>query len=200
VIPIVYGLPTDEGYQAYERGEIELRGCLIWDDQPEWKCRSCGKEYRQVCVDPRQADRVVELSNRISLICLGVRDMPSALAFYKALGFTTDETSDDPKVVFFNNGGSGLELFPLAGLAADIDENFDENVTPLPEPGRFAGFTLAINCASRSEVDALMAHALNCGAKLAKQPETVFWGGYSGYFQDLDGYYWEVACTDNSQA
>ncbi|MCC8115782.1 MAG: VOC family protein, partial [Planctomycetes bacterium] len=25
---------------------------------------------------------------------------------------------------------------------------------------------------------------------------TVFWGGYSGYFRDPDGYYWEVAYWD----
>lgn len=31
------------------------------------------------------------------------------------------------------------------------------------------------------------------GGTIAKKPEKVFWGGYSGYFQDPDGYYWEVA-------
>ncbi len=26
-----------------------------------------------------------------------------------------------------------------------------------------------------------------------KEPQDTFWGGFSGYFADLDGYYWEVA-------
>ena len=30
-------------------------------------------------------------------------------------------------------------------------------------------------------------------AVIAKEPQRVFWGGYSGYFTDPNGYYWEVA-------
>ena len=37
------------------------------------------------------------------------------------------------------------------------------------------------------------AHALSCGATPVKQPEKVFWGGYSGYFADPDGHLWELA-------
>ena len=38
-----------------------------------------------------------------------------------------------------------------------------------------------------------MQEALNAGGTLVKQPEEVFWGGYSGYFSDPDGYLWELA-------
>jgi uncharacterized glyoxalase superfamily protein PhnB len=38
-----------------------------------------------------------------------------------------------------------------------------------------------------------MAQALQAGASLVKKPQKVFWGGYSGYFKDLDGHLWEVA-------
>jgi uncharacterized glyoxalase superfamily protein PhnB len=31
------------------------------------------------------------------------------------------------------------------------------------------------------------------GAKLLKAGQEAFWGGYSGYFSDLDGFLWEVA-------
>jgi uncharacterized glyoxalase superfamily protein PhnB len=34
---------------------------------------------------------------------------------------------------------------------------------------------------------------VSIGAKLVKQPEMVFWGGYSGYFADLGGHLWEIA-------
>ena len=29
--------------------------------------------------------------------------------------------------------------------------------------------------------------------RIVKEPQDTFWGGFSGYFVDLDGYYWEVA-------
>uniref|UniRef100_UPI0030B9FDA1 VOC family protein n=1 Tax=Lysinibacillus fusiformis TaxID=28031 RepID=UPI0030B9FDA1 len=38
--------------------------------------------------------------------------------------------------------------------------------------------------------------AQKAGTKIVKEPETVFWGGYSGYFQDPNGYCWEVAYGD----
>jgi catechol 2,3-dioxygenase-like lactoylglutathione lyase family enzyme len=41
--------------------------------------------------------------NRISIICLGVRNMETSLRFYRdELGFQTDEKENNPKVVFFN--------------------------------------------------------------------------------------------------
>lgn len=43
------------------------------------------------------------------------------------------------------------------------------------------------------EVDSFMKLVLENGGTMAKKPEKVFWGGYSGYFQDINGYYWEVA-------
>ncbi|MDD3902598.1 MAG: hypothetical protein PHO09_02815 [Sphaerochaeta sp.] len=30
------------------------------------------------------------------------------------------------------------------------------------------------------------------GVRIVKPPQEVFWGGYSGYFQDPEGYYWEI--------
>lgn len=127
--------------------------------------------------------------NRINLICLGVRDMPKSLAFYKRIGFRTFEKNDNPPIVFFDNQGTKLELFPLELLARDIDE---QNPPPVSSQG-FGGITLAINLKSREEVDALMDKAAFCGADIVKKPQVVSWGGYSGYFRDPDGYYWEVA-------
>jgi uncharacterized glyoxalase superfamily protein PhnB len=39
----------------------------------------------------------------------------------------------------------------------------------------------------------MLAEAIAAGATLIKQPQKVFWGGYSGYFADPDGFLWEVA-------
>ncbi|TKI59447.1 VOC family protein [Lysinibacillus mangiferihumi] len=131
--------------------------------------------------------------NRLNLITLGVKSMVESLAFYReGLGFEVvvygDETN--PDVIFFNNGGTKISLFPIERLAKDINE---EN----PKAGTdFTGFTLAYNGKSKEEVDAIFSLAKKAGANIVKEPETVFWGGYSGYFQDPNGYYWEVAYGD----
>ncbi|MPN57058.1 hypothetical protein SDC9_204752 [bioreactor metagenome] len=130
--------------------------------------------------------------NRINLICLGVRDIARSLAFYKALGFVTYERDENPPIVFFDNQGSKLELYPIDKLAEDISAE----CPPAPGPGGFSGITLACNMKSEAEVDALFAVVERCGGRIAKHPERVFWGGYSGYFQDPDGYHWEVAYGD----
>ena len=38
-----------------------------------------------------------------------------------------------------------------------------------------------------------MERAVAAGARITKAPQEVFWGGYSGYFSDPDGFLWEVA-------
>lgn len=127
--------------------------------------------------------------NKITCICLGVRNMEQSVKFYRdKLGFETDEKRDNPSVIFFNTPGTKFELYPLDLLAKDISE---ENI---PRIGNgFAGITLAYNVESREEVDRVIEKARSAGAKIVKEPQSVFWGGYHAYFADLDGYYWEVA-------
>ena len=57
----------------------------------------------------------------------------------------------------------------------------------------FSGFTLAHNARSKDDVVNIIRRAESAGARVVKEPEETFWGGFSGYFADLDGYYWEVA-------
>jgi len=53
--------------------------------------------------------------------------------------------------------------------------------------------TLAVNFASREEVDAVAEQARAAGARIGREPAETFWGGYSGVFVDPDGHPWEVA-------
>lgn len=131
--------------------------------------------------------------NRINLITLGVRDMAKSLAFFRAIGFQTQTTETNPAIVFFNNEGSKLELFPLVELAKDINAEQPPEISP----GGFSGMTIACNMRSRAEVDATLQKAVAAGATIAKQPQQLSWGGYGGYFIDLDGYYWEIAYGPN---
>lgn len=127
--------------------------------------------------------------NKITCVCLGVKDMERAVRFYRdKLGFQTDETRDNPEVIFFNTPGTKFELFPLKLLSEDIRPD----APPKPANG-FSGITLAYNVEHKEDVAKVIELARKSGADVVKEPQDVFWGGYHAYFADLDGYYWEVA-------
>ena len=124
------------------------------------------------------------MANRISMVTLGVDDLPRSRAFYEALGWVAAPQSQD-SVVFLQGGNIVLGLYGRLALAEDagIKET---------EPG-FSGFALAVNVASETDADRLFELAIANGARPQKTPQKVFWGGYSGYFADPDGHAWEVA-------
>ncbi|MGZ6346055.1 MAG: VOC family protein [Anaerolineales bacterium] len=122
---------------------------------------------------------------RISIITLGVADLKRSIAFYRAgLGLPTNY-KDGEGIAFFQLSGTWLALFPSDALAEDA-------CLP-PERTAFGGFTLAHNVQSKELVDKLIDQALGSGATLLKPAGNTYWGGYSGYFSDPDGYPWEVA-------
>ncbi len=53
--------------------------------------------------------------------------------------------------------------------------------------------TLAHNVESKAAVDDALDEARAAGAEIVKPAQETFWGGYSGYFADPDGFLWEVA-------
>ena len=120
----------------------------------------------------------------LSLVTLGVSDMARARRFYEALGYKASSQSQDC-VTFFDAGGVILGLFGRAALSEDAK-------VADSAPG-FSGVSLARNVRSEAEVDQALSDAVAAGAKLMKPGQKVFWGGYSGYFADLDGHLWEVA-------
>lgn len=121
---------------------------------------------------------------RISLITLGVADLQRATRFYaECLGLPRIETP--PSVTFFELGKTWLALWSRESLAADAGL--------APEGAGFRGFALAQNVRSPAEVDALLQRVAAFGATITKPGQATEWGGYSGYFTDLDGFLWEVA-------
>jgi catechol 2,3-dioxygenase-like lactoylglutathione lyase family enzyme len=126
----------------------------------------------------------MSLDRRISLITLGVEDVARSTAFYERLGWTKAKASQDA-ITFIQLKGVTLGLFSRQSLAEDAHV---ENTA-----AGFSGVTLAHNVTSERGVDAVYKFALSCGATAVKEPEKVFWGGYSSYFADPDGHLWEVA-------
>jgi uncharacterized glyoxalase superfamily protein PhnB len=78
-----------------------------------------------------------------------------------------------------------LALYPCGELARDA------NVGASGEG--FRAISLAYNARDRAEVDSVLKEAEIAGAKIMKPAQEAFWGGYSGYFSDPDGFLWEVA-------
>jgi uncharacterized protein len=124
------------------------------------------------------------MEQRISIITLGVADLERSRAFYERLGWQPSVCGADG-IAFFQAGGMAFALYPRADLAKDAG-------VP-PEGQGFPGFALAFNARSRAQVDAVLAEAQAAGAALLKAAQEAFWGGYSGYFADPDGFLWEVA-------
>lgn len=130
------------------------------------------------------------MNPRISVITLGVDDLEKSVIFYRdGLGLETDgivgKEFEFGAVAFFRlQSGLRLALWPRKSIAHDtgISEH----------PKSSTEFTLGHNVNSISEVDAIMANAEKAGAVIVKQAHETFWGGYAGYFQDIDGHMWEV--------
>jgi len=123
------------------------------------------------------------VDQRVSLITLGVADVDRARSFYEALGWRTG-AEPGADVVFFQAGGMVVALWDRAKLAED---------STVDDPGGWGGVTLAYNVRSPADVDAVIEQARAAGAKIGREPDETFWGGYSGVFVDPDGHPWEVA-------
>ena len=124
------------------------------------------------------------MEQRVSIVTLGVTDLKRSKAFYERLGWRRS-VSKAEGIVFFQAGGMALALYPREDLAKDAGV--------APEGHGFNGTSLAYNARTRAEVDTVLQEAVAAGATLVKPAQEAFWGGYSGYFSDPDGFLWEVA-------
>lgn len=124
--------------------------------------------------------------NTISMLTLGVKDLAKARSFYEK-GFKLKASSiSNEHFVAFHMQGALLSLCEEEFLAEDA-------MAKKTTHDGFRGVTFSHNVASKEEVDQVIQQAVEAGGKLEKQAQDVFWGGYSGYFSDPDGYFWEVA-------
>ncbi len=124
------------------------------------------------------------MNQHLHIITLGVRDFEASKKFYaETLGWKSSRPQEG--IAFFQAGGVVLALYPREMVA--------EDAVISPEGSGFSGITLAYNARSESEVDEIVSDLKAKGVRIIKEPQKVFWGGYSSYFADLDDYRWEVA-------
>ena len=125
------------------------------------------------------------MESRVTIIGLGVADLGASTKFYEEIfGWTKTEASND-NISFFKLNGILLSLYPREKLA--------EDATVDPKGSGFKGFTLAHNMRTKEGVDQFIEELRGKGVKVVKEPQEVFWGGYSSYIADPDGNLWEIA-------
>ncbi len=120
----------------------------------------------------------------ISVVTLGVSDLERSTEFYESIDFEKSNKSGS-SITWFRTGGTVLALYPRHLLAEDIG-------IPDTDSG-FSGATFALCLRSIECVDNFIEKVRSAGGRVVKQPQHVFWGGYSSYFADPDGHFWEVA-------
>ncbi|OAM18407.1 glyoxalase [Eikenella corrodens] len=126
------------------------------------------------------------MEQHINYITLGVADLAESRRFYREVFGWQETAGSNENIAFFQAGNALLlALFGKAALAHDAQ---------IPEQSSgFPRFTLAHNVGSEAEVDALFAGFAAKNTNIIKAPQKVFWGGYSGYLADPDGFLWEIA-------
>ena len=125
------------------------------------------------------------MRQKLNIITLGVKDLDKALDFYeKGLGWNKSNASHE-----------NLALFPLGGivLAPYSRQLLADDANLKNESTGFPGITISYNAKSEKEVDSVLEEVQKLGASIIKPAQKVFWGGYSGYFKDLDGHLFEIA-------
>ena len=128
---------------------------------------------------------------RITVITLGVDDLEKSLKFYRdGLGLPTEgiigKEFEHGAVAFFDlQHGLKLAIWTRGDIAHDA-----KVLQTWPSATEC---TIGHNVGSKEEVDVVMEQAKKAGAAIIKAAQDTFWGGYAGYFQDLDGHLWEIA-------
>ena len=125
------------------------------------------------------------MEQRLTIIGLGVSDLAVANDFYENKFGWKKMASSNEDISFFQLNGILLSLYAREKLAEDATVDHVGN--------GFKGFTIAHNARSEAEVDQIIADLREKGVRIVKEPQKVFWGGYSSYIADPDDNLWEIA-------
>ena len=120
---------------------------------------------------------------------LAVADLPRSRAFFESLGL-----SFNPQ--FSNDQGAclviGENIYGML-LTRDFFKTFIDKA--IADSTKTAEALICLSCASRAEVDALVAKAAKAGGKAHRQPQDHGFM-YTHGFEDPDGHIWELTYMD----
>lgn len=126
-----------------------------------------------------------KMKQKVTFITLGVKDLKTSIEFYEnKFGWSRSEMSSNDLIVYQLNG-IHIALYSRDELAKDATVDSNGN--------GFKGFTISYTTKSEKEVDDLIKELRYKGVKIIKEPQKVFWGGYSSYVADPDNNLWEIA-------
>ena len=188
-LPESAGLGEKEGAAGDGDGEAEPDVAETREPDPE---REAGMA-RTPTAEPaptRPAEPAEEVKRDpalpfVSLITIGVSDMPRLGKFYENLGWRRVSRNPADPAVFFQLNGQALVLYPLA------DQLREQNMAAAkPAPG---GVTLALHVAGKDEVTALYRKFLAAGASPLREPTEMPSGAVTCYVADPDGNPWEIS-------
>jgi len=131
----------------------------------------------------RRIEEAAGLQQQISVITLGIIDLPRSRRFYVE-GFGWTPIFENDEIIFYQMNGLVLGTFQKAALERDM------NRSGLQTPGAFA---LAHNVASKEAVDGLIERLKNAGGHVLRPADAPPHGGYRGYVADPDDHAWEIA-------
>jgi uncharacterized protein len=130
------------------------------------------------------------MKQTINILTLGVNDLEKSLKFYQegfgwqTKGIAGTEFENGAIVVFNLDNGIMVSLYERKNLA------WDSGLKQQPESA--TEFSIGHFANTDKEVDMIMQQAEKAGAKIIKPAQETFWGGYAGYFKDIDGHLWEI--------
>jgi catechol 2,3-dioxygenase-like lactoylglutathione lyase family enzyme len=123
------------------------------------------------------------MQQQISIITLGIADLPRSRRFYTE-GFGWKPVFENPEIVFYQMNGLMLGTWLAPKLEADMQR------PGLMRPG---AFSLAHNVGDQAGVEILIDRLVQFGGKMLRAADAPPHGGYRGYVADPDDHAWEIA-------
>ena len=122
------------------------------------------------------------MQQQISVITLGIKDLPRSKRFYVE-GFGWTPVFENPEIIFYQMNGLMLGTWLDTALASDAQID-------VAKPG---GCALAHNVPTREAVQATIDHLARYGGRVLRPADDPPHGGRRGYIADPDGHAWEIA-------
>lgn len=129
--------------------------------------------------------------NRKVFINLPVKDLKKSMAFFQGLGFSFN--------LQFTDDNAACMIISESAFSMLLSEKFFKGFTPkeVADATKTTEVLVALDCASREEVDETVRKAVAAGGSTYAEPKDHGFM-YQHGFQDLDGHIWEIFYMDPS--